>query len=289
MPKEPAVVGQRLFAQDKYRTHMPFFDGTQLLFCRAAEPVAMNFRCGGSIWKTMTANPRLQERFASLPRSSLVRCRAWKIHLQMSGSNSVRRIATGLPDNAVECSPAFFSDAGSLRVSFIGGIPGPDRIDYRLYQMTGPSWDELTTATPVLSFPTSVGFVSPSYVCFHSGHNLVLRDRRTSSVTRMSTPFLRLLRASYRHDAPEQILATGLLATREAVTLLFDTKRGTTQEVRADGPLYKPSIYGDTAYYARRLDSSVDAYYIWRGPYSLKPTGLALARVTSSPRPIPSK
>ena len=284
MVDRPSASAKKVFAEGTFRTHMPFFDGKQLLYCRAGDPINRDFESAGTIWKTLRSNPHLQKRFATLERSRRGTFCAWNLYRKQATGGESQRVPTGLPEDAIECSPAFFTESGTLHVSFIGGVVGPQRITYRLYEMTGASWSQLASAVPALAVETTVGFVSPLYRCFQSRDALVLQDRHSSSTIRLTSPFTIVQRVSYRSDAPEQILITGSSPGNTPQTLLYDVKRNITQEVRTSGPVYKPSLYGDTVYHAQSRESRGEQYELWRDGVMLAPTNMAVSAAFSSPQ-----
>jgi hypothetical protein len=97
---------ERVFPGVGFKSHMPFFDGETLVFCRSDEPVRREFECGGTIWERMRTNRALAEHFRDLPRSRSIEYRAWKLYYTAWKKREPCRLVTGLPDDAVECSPA---------------------------------------------------------------------------------------------------------------------------------------------------------------------------------------
>jgi hypothetical protein len=248
---------RKVFNDRRFRTHMPFCDGTDLVYCRAGEPVHRQIPCTGNIHARLGPRSPLAKHFAHLPSSKTATFRAWKIFHKAWPGGPASRLDTGFPDHAVECSPAFFREGSDLRVSFIAGTLGAFGFDYRLYEMIGPTFADLGPPVPIIKRPTSVGFVSPLHICYRSGPHLVLRDRISGNEQKLELPFARLLRASFQHDHPDRLLITGTVDERR-VTVLHDLAAGQTFELRASGDLYKPTIFGDVVLHAE-IETAEDA------------------------------
>jgi|GEM_PF-3351118 len=254
MAKHSHRIDRQVFKDRRFRTHMPFCDGTDLVFCRAGEPVRREVPCKGNLHTRLSPRSPLAKHFANLPAAKTATFRAWKIYHKSWPDGPASRLDTGFADHAVECSPAFFRQDAELRVSFIAGTLGSFGFDYRLYEMVGPSFADLGPPVPVIKRPTNVGFVSPLHVCYRSGPHLVLRGRTSGDEQKLELPFTRLLRASFQHDHPERLLITGTVDERR-VTVLYDLAAGRTQELRASGDLYKPTIFGGRVLHAEDASS----------------------------------
>ena len=76
---------QRVFPGLGFKSHMPFFDGQMLVFCRSDEPVRREFECGGEIWERMWTNRALAEHFRGLARTRWLEYRAWKLYFTSWG------------------------------------------------------------------------------------------------------------------------------------------------------------------------------------------------------------
>lgn len=302
MAKRKPTGRKRLFENLEGKTHMPFSDGVHLVFCRAGELVRRDFRNGGAIWSNVRRNPELNARFAKLPRTSAIEYRAWKVYHTLLGQSRPERLLSGLPEDAVECSPSFFEEDGLLHVSFIGGVPTPERIDYRLYEMTGRAWSSLSAATPALDVAAKIGFISPKYVCYGSGAGFILRDRVSGSEKSVATPLVLINRASFRADDPNQIILTGFAASSSPQSFIYNVETGALSEITSDGPVYKPTLFGPQMIHAQReataenakgasafsagfARSAKEGYSLWQQPYSIEPAKLASVKKTEVAEP----
>lgn len=178
------------------------------------------------------------------------------------------RLQTGLGLDAIECSPAFYRDGGQVHVSFIGGELTSQRIVYHLYTMSGPSLDELSVAQPVSPLEVRVGFVSPQYVGL-GNRSLLLIERSSGKQFRLSVPFERLYRATFRADDPESLILTGLDRSGQPVTLQFHVKEGTTSQVVSQGPVYKSTLWEDRLIVAVKEDAGFEDRQLKEGSYQL--------------------
>lgn len=135
------------FPRAAFHSHMPFLRGDTLLFCNAEEPVEHTFVQEGVIWDRIDRKPELQARFAGVSRTRVLAFRRWKLQAVQWQSRQHHPISTGLPPEAVECCPTFFEQDGVYHVSFIGGIPTSRKIEYHLYQMSGPALNKLCASS----------------------------------------------------------------------------------------------------------------------------------------------
>lgn len=267
------MVAKKVFAQSGDRTHMPFFDGETLLFCSAGKPVQQTVASRGSIWDTLRRRPELHAALSPLPRGRSIQYRPWKLAYASWGDRHAKRIHTGLPPQAIECSPAFYRRPGLVHVSFIGGLPTPSGIVYHLYEMSGPSLERLGSAAKAHLHPAQLGFVSPKFVCFGAGKRLKLVERSTNRRYLVSVPLAAVYRATFRADQPDSLLVTGASAEGLELTLLHRIDLGQTMEVRAAGPVYKSSIVGRKIVYASGSKEDRD---LWHDDYQLVPSLLQM-------------
>ena len=270
------MTAAKVFSQRKMKTHMPFATDATLLFCSAGRPIRQEFECGGTIWQRMKSNSRLKSHFKDLARKKVVVYRPWKLHFMSWSDQQPKRIETGLPASAVECSPAFYHANGTYFVSFIGGVPGRNAVGYHLYQMSGPTLDELQAATPVRSNPTFVGFLSEKYICYGRKGLIHLDDRAGGEQLRLRAPFARVLRVSFRTDEPEQLIMTGSSEEGEVVNLVYAVDTGETYEISSTESLYKPTLHDDQVVFAKKLSHDFEDRELWKAPFSLGPASLAV-------------
>jgi len=281
------VADDRVFAGGAMKTHMPFFDGSRLVFCRAGEPVEIEVRRGGDIWRRMAENPELAARIGNPSRTSRLRYRAWKLAWCPWDDRRPRPIATGLPADAVECSPAMYFDASGCHLSFVGGVARGAGLVYHLYSMSGPSLDELGPAIRAAQTPTRIGFVGPELLCTGRGSNINLCDRQTGEEQVLTVPLAGIYRATFRADAPQQLLITGRGPEGHHLTVLYDLECDRIEEVQADGPVYKATVYGDRVVFARRGNEDFDDRQLCHGRLRRVPFAgrLERRRATPSRRP----
>lgn len=266
--KKPDNELAAIFPRKQFPTHMPFFDGETLLFCRSEEPLQREFEQSGTLWRRLPREKELQARFQNEPSSVPVSYRAWKLYYCLWADRVPFRLQTGLGLDAIECSPAFYRDGGHVHVSFIGGEITSQRIVYHLYTMSGPSLDELSAARPVSPLEARVGFVSPQYVCL-GNRSLLLIERRSGKQFRLTVPFERLYRATFRADDPESLILTGLDCSGQPVTLQFHLEDGTSFQVLSQGPVYKSTLWEDRLIVAVKEDAGFEDRQLKEGSYQL--------------------
>lgn len=86
----------------------------------------------------------------------------------------------------------------------------------------------------------------------------------------VTVPLARLLRASFRADAPQNVLVTGLAGDGTRKTLVYDLESNQTREVRSNLPVYKSSIVGRQLIVSQAPGDGIE-------PYRLVSTGYTLA------------
>jgi hypothetical protein len=277
---------QPVFSGKKIASHMPFFDGTTLVFCDSGTPKAINFEHRGTIWKSMRGNLKLAERLKDLPKSTTVNYRAWKLAYCNWNDKIVHRIATGLPDEAIECSPAFYRENNHVHLSFIAGVPSDKGIFYKLYTTSGPDFSRLEAPQPQPYGVPFFGFVSPYHVCWGVRNLLYLKEKATGLMLRFKCDFARILRVTFCSETPSRLLITGVDTKYQFRTLLHDLSASTTQEVVSndktgavkDGLVYKSSIYKNEIIHARRLGSGFEDRELFHGDYTLLSSSLDIIK-----------
>jgi len=173
----------------------------------------------------------------------------WKVHARC-GSRDPFRLATGFPEETIECSPAAWQDETGWHVSFIAGGMDPDPL-YRLYRMDGQTLDRLSE--PVAVKPTRTGFIYHDRLVSGDMSGTVHVSGRTVDRI-LEFPGTYILRLSYRADSPDELLVTCQWKGEETVcTVLYDLATDRQWFLECDGkPTYKPTLYDDELLYADR-------------------------------------
>jgi hypothetical protein len=263
------MASEKVFPGAEFKTHMPFFDGRTLLFCRSDESVKREFLCGGSVWKRIHNDPLLRQNLRDVRQSRTITYRAWKLNYCSWNDRRPRRLDTGLPPEAVECSAAFYRKNRACFVSFIAGVPDRHRLRYHLYSMSGPSLNRMSSAVLVVEEPTRLGFVSPRFICVGSGRRLVLTDRASRERFALEFPVEKMLRATFCPDHLNRLLISGADDDGRLHTLLYDVDCETLHEVRAPGPVYKASLFGDRIVFAEKSALGFENRELRHGPFEL--------------------
>jgi len=165
------------------------------------------------------------------------------------GDGEPIRLATGFPENAVECSPTAWHDESGWHVSFVAldeqGV-------YRLYRMDGEMLDSLSQ--PISLRIARTGFVYKDRIAVGEVQDVVhIHDPNGDH--KIEIPGAYLYRVSYRADAPEKILISGSWIGEgdDVFCLEYDLTADTQRYLECDGnPAYKCTIYGDEILYAER-------------------------------------
>jgi hypothetical protein len=176
--------------------------------------------------------------------------RIWKLYAQLP-DGSILRLATGLPEDVCERSPAAWRDETGWHVSFIAGGGEPDPL-YRLYRMDGPALHQL--GQPVSVQATRAGFVYRDRLVHAEMDNLV-HVRDSAGDYDIELPGAFIYRVAYRADRPDTLLISGQWQTEDDVfTLEYDLRTGQQNMIECDGyPAYKCTILGDQMLYAQRI------------------------------------
>lgn len=268
-------MAERFFDEAKSRSHMPFTDGKLLFFCQSEETATTQFDYGGIALRSIRPTSRLFQHFQRMPRNVALDYRVWKIYFSPLEKFQPQRLSTGLPSGAVECSPAFFQDQdGMWHVSFVGGVPGRERMRYQLYRMSGPSLAELSRPALVHDWPTRAGFVSPKHIGFALGSELHLKSRQAGDAQKLSVPFVNILRLSFCAEQPEQIIISGVDHNAQIQTLIYQAGTGETFELDGASEVYKPTIFGNRILFAKRLKGGFEDRELWQDTYKLRPSPL---------------
>jgi hypothetical protein len=263
--------GEPLFPGASFASHMPFLRDETLLFCRANEPQEHTFVSEGTFWQRFERDPKFRARFAHVERNQVISFRRWKLWQTSLKDRAMQRLKTGLPEEAVECSPSFYVADGTYHVSFIGGIPTPRWIEYSLYQMSGPSIDKLSKAE--IAIPgVRAGFLNSKYVAIAMGDGIHLKSRKTGEDTLWVCPFGTILSLNYRADEQGTLIATCQNEEEAAHALLLNTDAGATFELDGHQNTYKPTVYGDELIFPRKRDTDSESYELTRRTVEIKST-----------------
>ena len=269
---------QSVFPDFKMATHMPFFNGTTLAFCWAGEPVEKAFPNHGLIWKAVRRNPALAKQFQSVPKTQVIRYRAWKLAWCDWASKTIRPIDTGFSSETIECSPAFYWEGGQVHLSFVAGIPQAEGMSYRLYQASGPGLDRLGKVTPLPIPSTSVGFLSPQHLCRGEGTKLHLVEKASGVLSTLQTGFGRIARATFVADDPSKLLITGIIEGGRHLTVLHELGSGATQVVMVDGDVYKSTLYRDQLVFTQKLEGFLESRELRTGNYTLASSPIVISK-----------
>jgi len=281
MPHEP------VFPHATFKSHMPFFDGRTLVFCRANAPRERTVAHGGAIWQIMDERPHLRAHFAQLPRSSVVRYQPWELaYVDWTNRQHARRIETGLPEGTVHCCPAFYRQGSDIQMSFVAGVPAESGLLYHLYHMSGPSWEHLGAPRRVCERPVRFGFISPHHVCVGGKRQVLLTNRTTGQGLTLSYSLKRIYRVSFRADQSASLLVTGMDERDVELTLLHRLDSDEVWEVQGASHVYKSTVYGDRLVFAQRGDSGFEDRHLRHGPYTLRPSKILVSRSDAPALPL---
>ena len=246
---------KRVFNQLTQRTHMPFYNDGMLIFC-TNESVA-------------SRKVNRQLRVAGPTEADY---RPWKLAVAEWTNKTITPIDVGMPDDAILCNPTFHQDGKELHVSFVAGVPFEDGVSYHLYEMTGDSWQNLTSPQQVGNEAAKTGFVSPVYYCLGGEHQLTLLDRRNHDRFRLMTSLREISRAIYDPERPPRLLITGINVWGEYVTLMFDMETQEVTEIHGPAPAYKACLIGDRILFSYRESDEVEDYQIHIAPATFEPS-----------------
>lgn len=194
-------------------------------------------------------------------KAVLIYCRAgddhlWKLHY-LDAEGVPRRIATGLPNEAIECSPTAWHDERGWHVSLVAGGARRDP-RFRLYRLDGPSLDELFG--PVALQPAASGFVHRDRLVVGEKQDRIHVHDAAGDRT-FALPGINIYRVSYRPDTPERLLISGQwIGDEEVFCIEYDLASGVEHMLKCDGrPAYKCAILGDDILYADRCGEHFEA------------------------------
>lgn len=269
---------QPVFPGGKTATHMPFFDGTTLVFCQSNETVAADVPAAGNIWKKIQDDKVLAERMKNLPRSHSVNYRPWKLAYCNWKDKIVHTIDTGFPANRIERSPAIYRENNRIHLSFISGMPTSGGFVYRLYTCSGNDLAHLDQPKPVSSQPVFFGFVSPHHICWGTMNAIRVFEKATGLTFRICTNFHRVSSVNFLANNPAKLLITGLLdREHHCQTIVYDLATDSASEVSVGGPVYKSSLHEKQLIFAQKRSGFEDRE-LCCGDYALAPSTIRISK-----------
>ena len=167
----------------------------------------------------------------------------WKIHELVDGE--WKRITTGLPEDATECSPfAWYNADGSFHLTFVGGA-SVFSLPFKLYEMSFANGEvhEIVRA--------SVGYHWKNTTVHGDGSNEfdAESDGERRHFTLKGVSYIYRIIPDARNS--RTILASCQLENEEIHTYAIDEFTGECNELMADGqPTYKPCLLDGTCAYA---------------------------------------
>jgi hypothetical protein len=182
----------------------------------------------------------------------------WKIFYKIDDNEPVR-IATGLADQSIECSPTAWQDENGWHLSFIGM---DNDLIFRLYLMEGATLE--TLAPPTLIRTNRTGFVYKDRIAIGEIQDLVVvHDNNGDHDIEISGAFI--YRVSYRADNPNKLLISGewINELQDPFTLEYDLSDDSQHYIECNGKgAYKCTIYGDEILYAQRTGEKFESRQI---------------------------
>lgn len=208
------------------------------------------FNCGAGSHMPFVAHDR-QHDFA--PRQFCCRMLGgkWKL-CHYADDGEWHRIATGLPEDATECSPAAEWEDGMWKISFIAGGAESDR-RFKLYRLFG-----IDSGAAVTLCTADVGYVQKNRVV-HAGRRgtLFIQDRLTIREVRFADVEY-LYRVSYNPNNPQELLISGKTLTGEIFSRVYRPGKF-LESLTADGmPAYKAAFFNGRTFYARQTGNDFE-------------------------------
>lgn len=174
----------------------------------------------------------------------------WKLHHNENGE--WKRVYTGLPEDATECSPTAELVGGRWRISFIAGGHESDRRFY-LYKIDGIGnvLEKLVAA--------DVGFVFKNRIVYggRSGGLYIVSGERMQKLTFPDVEYL--YRVSYNPDNPSEWLISGQTKSGGIFSRVCNVFAGTLQSLCVNGkPAYKAALFNGRCFYAERGENGFE-------------------------------
>lgn len=176
----------------------------------------------------------------------------WKIHEWRDGA--WKRVQTGMPEDATECSPfaEYHPDTDRWSLTFIAGGAhgkGNDFMRFALYQI-----NDIEDPYVQRVLNADAGFAWKG-ILFHAGRvsgiDIEYRTYRRH-IDLKGTEYI--YRLTQNADHPQELLVTGQMPDGNVFTWAIDMEQKTVDELTEDGePLYKPCVIFGDWYTAKRL------------------------------------
>lgn len=169
----------------------------------------------------------------------------WKLHF--FDGKTWQRVKTGLPEDAIECSPTAEISNRKWQVSFIAGGYEANRKLY-LYQIAdleNPSLKKIVRA--------DVGFIWKNKIVFgnRSGELKIIDGDIITTLTFPHAEYI--YRVSYNPNKPQELLISGQYSRNIFFSWICDANAKRLQSVSVNGkPAFKAAFWEDTLYYAKR-------------------------------------
>ena len=168
----------------------------------------------------------------------------WKLYHREDGK--WKRVYTGLPEDATECSPTAELVDGRWRIPFIAGGHENDRRFY-LYKIDGIG------NVPEKVVSADVGFVFKNRIVYggRSGGLYIVSGGNTQKLTFPDVEYL--YRVSYNPDNPSEWLISGQTKSGGIFSRGCNVFAETVQSLCVNGkPAYKAALFNGKCFYAER-------------------------------------
>ena len=157
-----------------------------------------------------------------------------------------KRVYTGLPEDATECSPTAELVNGRWRISFIAGGHESDRRFY-LYKIDGIG------NVPEKVVSADVGFIFKNRIVYggRSGGLYIVSGGNIQKLTFPDVEYL--YRVSYNPDNPSEWLISGQTKSGGIFSRVCNVFAETVQSLCVNGkPAYKAALFNGKCFYAER-------------------------------------
>ena len=169
----------------------------------------------------------------------------WKLHHFENGE--WKRINTGLPEDATECSPTAEYIDGKWKISFIAGGFEPDKkfYLYRIADLENPISEKVLQA--------DVGFIWKNKIISAKRNSEIFINDSKQSISLRIPNVQWLYRISYNPDNPQEFLISGQLNTGKLFSWICNPTAKYLQEIcNNDEVAYKLAISHGRCFYAKR-------------------------------------
>lgn len=174
----------------------------------------------------------------------------WKLHHCEDGK--WKRVYTGFPEDATECSPTAEFVGGMWRISFIAGGHESDRRFY-LYKIDGIG------NVPEKVVSADVGFVFKNRIVYggRSGGLYIVNGGNIQKLTFPDVEYL--YRVSYNPDNPSEWLISGQTKLGGIFSRVCNIFEETVQNLCVNGkPAYKAALFDGRCFYAERGENGFE-------------------------------